>query len=130
MFTPDPKPAPKEKKSFGFDYWNNKRTEWAKKSIAKKKDSGLADEDEKFFRMAWATLPHYCIECDAEIRKYSRWNIHHILPKSKYPFFRHDIRNVVMLCYQHHGEAESAISYPKMKIYPHCESIKKMLLED
>lgn len=53
----------------------------------------------------------------------------HILGKAKFPYFRYDSRNIIILCYQHHNEIESAVSAPKLRVYEHCEERKRELLE-
>lgn len=88
------------------------------------------DEDKKFYEWIWAKRPHYCMECGAELYELDHWFFHHVLPKSKYKYFRHDERNIVLLCRKHHGEAESATSYPKMKVFSILEEIKRKLLDD
>ncbi len=87
------------------------------------------DEDKKFYEFIWAKRPHYCLECGAELQKLDHWFFHHVLPKSKYKYFRHDERNIILLCRKHHGEIESAVNAPKMKIFNKCEKIKFELLE-
>lgn len=91
-------------------------------------------KDDEFFESAYKFYKHgdgwmHCLECGIPIKD-ERWSIHHLFPKSIYPEVRHEIGNVVPLCRTHHGEAESAISYPKMKKYKMMESMKLMLAEE
>ncbi len=88
------------------------------------------NKDNKFFEYVWKTKPHYCQECGKELGEMKKWYMHHILPKSKYPYWRHDERNILMLCYQHHNEIESAISAPKLKVFALAESIKEKLFNE
>jgi hypothetical protein len=99
----------------------------AKKQIAMKQD-GVAEKDEVFFKYVWDNSDHHCAECGKELKEFKRWWIHHLLPKAKYKYFRWDIRNTIILCYDHHNQIESAISAPKLKVFKYCESMKKELL--
>lgn len=112
----------------------------AKKQVAERKAiypikddemkvEGIAERDEKFFNYAWQHSEHICAECGKELKTFSRYFVHHILSKAKHKYFRWDIRNTIILCYQHHNEIESAISAPKLKVFKYCESVKKELLE-
>lgn len=127
MPRPDPKPQAKEKRSFGFSYWNEVRKKSADKQSMKAKP--ISDKDELFYKHIWKTKEHFCTECGKELTEFKRWYVHHLLPKARFPYFRHDENNVIIVCYQHHNECESATSYPKLKIYDWCEKKKKKLLE-
>lgn len=102
----------------------------AEKQAKKVKDQN--SEDDAFYRHIWKhTLP-FCAECGRQLNRFD-WDLfHHVLPKNKYPDYRHDERNIVLLCgkFGCHGKAESAISYPKMKIFELCELTKKVLLAE
>lgn len=103
----------------------------AKKQIAEKKvvDS-KADKDERFYKFVWANKNHVCEECGKQLTDMKRWYMHHILPKAKFPYFRFDSRNIIILCYTHHNEIESAVSAPKMTVYSQCEELKRKLLSE
>ncbi len=121
------------KMTYLFSHGNCKSCS-AKKSFEDKKTDVkyIADNDTIFFRYIWNKKPHVCAECSKEIKEFTKTSFHHILPKRKgtggYPYFRYTEKNIIMLCAFHHGEAESAVSYPKMKIFAFCEKIKKDLL--
>lgn len=91
-------------------------------------------EDAKFYTELWGNNVKFCMNCNARINATTlhdkRWCSHHILPKSKYPQFRYDSRNIAILCKDCHAMAESSVSYPKMNIYLHLENIKLILLKD
>lgn len=89
---------------------------------------GIAEKDKKFFAYVWANSEHFCAECGKELKEFKRWWIHHILSKAKFKYFRWDIRNTIILCYDHHNQIESSISAPKLKVFKYCEGIKKELL--
>jgi hypothetical protein len=93
----------------------------------------LSRSDDLFYRRCWEQMKHECINCGCELFAPSTFGIriyfHHILPKSKYPQFRHDVRNIAILCADCHACAESAISYPKMNVYEQLEKIKLDLLK-
>lgn len=106
---------------------------YAERSRKKREAKGITPEgDEKFYREIWNHNLHFCAECGSEIQKFSWDNFHHILKKERYPEFRYEEFNIIILCgrYGCHGKAESAISYPKMKVYEYCEQIKKHFLKD
>jgi hypothetical protein len=135
-FRPDPKPIKKEKVT-DKNYWSKIRLKSAKKKGIAKQDTNTLDEI--FYNEIWQSKPHICIECrkeltvscetdDSDFTFQIRFYMHHILCKRKYSQFRHDERNIAMLCYTCHGKAESAISYPKMNCYNQLEDIKKQLL--
>lgn len=92
------------------------------------KVEGIAEKDEVFFKYVWDNSDHHCAECGKELKEFNRWWVHHVLPKARFKYFRWDIRNTIILCYKHHNEIESAISAPKLKVFPYCESVKKELL--
>jgi hypothetical protein len=114
-----------------------------KKKLAKK---DVNEDDDNFFLSNFLEAikggTWVCAECNINLPVFPPSDVaskflirsfqHHILPKSKYSKFRHDTRNIIFLCYQYgcngHSKAESAISYPKMKVYDYCESVKKELL--
>lgn len=54
--------------------------------------------DQEFYELAWNTLPHRCEECGMYLQNFSRGFVSHILTKGAYPSYRHDIRNVNILC--------------------------------
>ena len=88
-----------------------------------------SDQDERFFQYVWDNSNKCCTECGKVLGEFKRWYVHHILAKATHPYFRYEPKNVIILCYQHHNEIESAISAPKLKVYAHCEKVKKTLLE-
>lgn len=99
------------------------------------KVESIVDKDLEFYKFIWKKREHICAECGKELKEFDIDLFHHLLPKKKghggYPYFRHEEKNIVLLCgkFGCHGKAESAISYPKMKIFQQCENIKKQLLE-
>lgn len=107
----------------------------AKKQIADKKESGVADKDEKFYRYIWDKRPHICDECGGELKEFKFDLFHHLLPKKKgiggYPYFRYEETNIGMLCgrYGCHSKAESSTNYQKMKVFTSYENRKSVLLE-
>ena len=106
---------------------------YAERSKKKREAMGISSEDDqKFYRDIWKHDLHFCAECGSTIKEFNWDNFHHILPKNKYPALRYEKYNIIILCgkYGCHAKAESAISYPKMKIYAYCESVKKQFLKD
>ncbi len=118
---------------YRLEYGENKEKRYICSKHPKEKQQmkveGIAEKDEIFFKYVWDNSDHHCAECGMELKEFSRYWIHHILAKARYKYFRWDIRNTIILCYKHHNEIESAISAPKLKVFPYCESIKKELLQ-
>lgn len=128
----DPKPLPKPKKTFGYDYWTKVRKKSAEKK--KMKLQPIQDRDNKFYEFLWKKREHRCVECGNELMEHKKHNFHHKLPKRSgaggMPYFRYDERNVEILCWSCHQKCESHISYPKMKVFNNFEKDKKMLLAE
>ena len=134
-----PKSEKKPKLTKQQQWYAMQKRSLEKKKLAKK---DVVEEDKKFFLDnylkaakdgTWVCsecnlkLPHFAVN-DEELSFAVRPFQHHLLLKSKWSQFRHDTRNIIFLCWEHHQCAESAISYPKMKVYNYCESVKKELL--
>lgn len=106
---------------------------YAERSRKKREANGtLPKGDELFYKTIWNKSLHYCAECGKELKEFSFDWFHHILEKRNYPALRHEELNIILLCgrFGCHAKAESAISYPKMKVYEYCEQIKKHFLKD
>lgn len=101
----------------------------SKKKLAQKElQKVVAELDEAFYLEVWNASPHKCIECDVYLGKHCQ-NIfmHHMLPKAKYPQFRHTPENIAIVCLQHHSQAEMDLDkVPKIK--KRTEEIIKLLL--
>lgn len=100
------------------------------KQEQKVKTQSIHDKDQKFYEFIWKKREHFCEECGKEIKECRPIFFHHLLPKAKFKYFRHDERNIAILCYTCHGKAESAMSYSKMKMHERFERIKEKLLEE
>jgi hypothetical protein len=102
---------PKEKKYFSIAKVSEKR----KKKI--EADKEILKLDEELRVMVWAASKHECIECGRHLgNKFKKWNFHHCLPKAKYPQFRHEPFNIVLVCLEDHSKAETNIDFaPKIK---------------
>jgi 5-methylcytosine-specific restriction endonuclease McrA len=90
-----------------------------KKPIKKISDKGrvkkeekrlLVQDDFKFYQDIWNnTDERYCYECGKGLPEPLSCNFHHILPKQSYPQFRHDSRNIAILCCPCHNQVETNI---------------------
>lgn len=103
--------GPKKPKKYVIPKVSSKR----QKKLADQKE--LHKKDMDFYMEVWNASPHVCVEC---LRKLGRtMNIifmHHLLPKSKYPQYRHVPQNIAILCLDHHSQAEINIDkVPKVK---------------
>ena len=97
-------------------------------SVLKNSNKNSA-KDEVFYRSAWKELPHQCINCHLPLRGYSRSYISHLISKGSNTALRHDIRNVVPMCYDCHQTFEFG-KRSEMKIWPELqERIRLLLLE-
>lgn len=93
----------------------------AKKSAKKLKQEvehkELLKKDREFYIEVWNSSPHVCRECERKLgRILNTIFMHHLLPKAKYPAYRHTPENIVILCPDHHSQAEINIDkVPKVK---------------
>lgn len=67
---------------------------------------GPITEHEKFFRWIWEHKPHHCEECLKPLHNYSAVYCSHILTRGAHPNLSHDVRNINILCAQHHNQYE------------------------
>lgn len=74
-------------------------------------------ENDKFYKYCWNIYPHYCEECMKPLKTYSAIHISHIITKAAYPELSHDVRNINILCFEHHSCWENG-DKTKMRIYP------------
>jgi hypothetical protein len=73
--------------------------------------------DKEFYKQLWAIRPHKCVNCGCNIGKqFKLWNWHHLLNKVDYWQFRHNPRNVILVCLECHSKAETNLDFaPKIK---------------
>lgn len=101
----------------------------AERKKAQEKDSKvLAAADKEFYIEVWAASRHVCQECGCKLGKEPlTLYFHHLLPKSKYPKFRHTPENIMILCADCHVQAETDIDkVPKAKARTQ-EAVKLLL---
>ncbi len=91
--------------------------------------------DVEFYDLIWKTHLHICEETGERLHDYNpndpeytykiRKHIAHVLRKSKYPQFRHNPNNVIILSFASHQRADNGDprQWRKMKIWPKCERI-------
>jgi hypothetical protein len=89
----------------------------------------MAELDEAFYKKLWSERPHKCVECGKSLgNTFKKWFFHHLLPKSKYPQFRHDPLNIVFADLECHSKAETNIDFaPKIKELTNQFKIKNNL---
>ena len=87
--------------------------------------------DSTFYAKMWAERLHVCEECDRFLGdKMSRIFISHILSKGAWNYYRHDPRNINILCPFHHQQWEFKGDRNSMKIYKkNLETMNKLKLE-
>lgn len=91
--------------------------------ISKKRQKKLEEQkdllklDEAFYKEIWAASSHFCQNCGCKLPKTPyNWMFHHLLPKAKYPNFRHESINIAILCLLCHSKCETNIDFsPKIK---------------
>lgn len=87
------------------------------------------EENERFYRWAWANKPHFCEECIKPLREYSAVYVSHILTRGANPAMAHDPRNVNILCFEHHNQWENG-DRQRMRIYRKNQLIINELLQE
>lgn len=87
------------------------------------------EENERFYRYCWDIYPHVCAECCKPLRQYSAVYISHMKTRGSHSQMAHDVRNVNILCFEHHSMWESG-NRERMRIYPGNQRIIKELLQD
>lgn len=113
---------PKEKKIYHIPKQSAKR----KKQVSQ--DKVTFEEDKIFYKEHWDSCPHKCEECGTNLgREALTLFFHHLLPKSKYPMFRHTHENIVVLCPDCHSQAESNISKLEYTKNRTLQAVKELL---
>jgi 5-methylcytosine-specific restriction endonuclease McrA len=103
--------------------------------ISAKKKKQLVEEkktaamDKEFYLEIWSSSPHACEECGRKLGKEPLTIFfHHLIPKSSHPEFRHTHENVMILCPDHHAQAETDLDkVPEVKA--RTEEVRKLLLQ-
>ena len=103
--------------------------------VSEKKKKEQAEEkkvtamDKEFYLERWVSAPHKCEECGKGLgREPLTIFFHHLLEKRNYPEFRYIPENIMILCPDHHAQAETDIDkVPKVKT--RREQVAKALLK-
>lgn len=87
------------------------------KRTGKKRKKSQYAEDVKFYSKIWSFRPHICYETGIYLGVEPRsYMFHHVLEKEKYPEFRHEVWNIVLLGWDAHNQVHSNIDKtPKVK---------------
>lgn len=85
--------------------------------------------DKEFYAEIWASSPHKCEECGKNLGKEPMTIFfHHLLEKRNYGEFRYTPENIMILCPDHHTQAETDIDkVPKVKA--RRTQVEKLLLQ-
>lgn len=79
-----------------------------KKKEEKKK---LLEKDKEFYLKIWNSRPHVCFETGKFLGNEPLLTMfHHVLPKAKYPSYRHSEKNIVLLHPDVHNQVETNLS--------------------
>jgi len=92
-------------------------------------DKQIFEQDKVFYKEVWDASPHVCqCGCGRKLGKEPLTTFfHHLLPKAKYPQFRHTFENIMVLCPDCHTQAESDLDkVPEVR--RRTEEAKKILL--
>ncbi len=102
----------------------NSESEYCFKHKPRKKKSA-ANKDHMFFKEIWAKRPHKS-EISGRFLGDEALSVyfHHILPKNKYPEFRNDEENIILLTIDEHANVEGDIYR-----YEKINTIRKYLLK-
>lgn len=104
----------------------------SKKSNAKR--AKTFKDDDVFFKGVWEHRSHRCEECGQGLGDImSRYFMAHILSKGSYPAFRHDPRNIVILCPDHHNQLDGKFegkTKDDMRIAEGLEEIREELKQE
>ena len=96
-------------------------------------------KDQEFYEEIWNDRQHYCVECYANgINNHlgdelNRYFMAHIWSKGSNNHFRHDPRNIVILCPNHHNQLDAkqdGKTRHDMTIWPHLEDIITQLKKE
>lgn len=84
----------------------------------------------KFYAFCLKNLPNICEECGKPLRYANASNVSHILTRGAFPEMAHDIRNINILCIEHHNQWEQSTTREGMKILSKNEQrIKELKCE-
>ena len=90
--------------------------------------------DQAFFESVWDEREHVCAECGVHLGdNMSLYFMAHILSKGAYPSFRHDPRNIVILCPSHHNQMDAqhdGKTRHELKIWEEIEEIREELIRE
>lgn len=115
---------PKIKKAYSIPRISEKRKQ------RMEQDKDLANLDREFYLEVWNASPHVCqCGCGAKLGKEMQTIfMHHLLPKSKYPQFRHLPEVIAILAPNCHTQVEIDIS-KRPVIKKRRDELVKLLLK-
>lgn len=88
-----------------------------------------AEGNQKFYAYCIKHLPMVCEECGRPIRNPKAINVSHIISRGADARMAHDVRNVNILCPEHHAEWENG-KRTQMRIYPKNRKTIEQLKKD
>lgn len=89
-----------------------------------------AEGNQKFYSFCLKRKSLVCEECGKPIRSPSAINVSHILTKGAHPEMSHDIRNINILCPEHHEQWEHATTRKGMRIFEKNQIVIENLKND
>ena len=98
---------------------------------SKAKSQRVYADDQAFYVEIWVERKHVCGECGTGLGPLmSRYFMAHILSKGAYNAFRHDSRNIILLCTDHHNMLDGKVegkTKDDLRIAPYLERIRMEL---
>lgn len=86
----------------------------------------MSPEDKQFYMKIWMAREHKSEISATYLGKEPKSTyFHHILPKKKFPEFRHKEENILLVTFEEHSIIENGV-----KIYPILKEKYKRLLEE
>lgn len=92
-------------------------------------------DDQNFYQEIWDERDHGCMECIAlnpdEDSNHlgdvpNKWYFAHVLSKQAYPKFRHNKKNIIIMCPDHHTKLDHG-DKTKLKCWPELEELTQEL---
>jgi hypothetical protein len=75
--------------------------------LRREEKKALVEEDKEFYMSIWDKRPHRCRICSKYLGEEALMvYFHHILEKRNYKEYRHKEWNIIILCWEHHTDAD------------------------
>lgn len=128
MPVPYPKPIKKEKVKDPY-YWSNLRSKSLKKKMVANKPN--QDKLDLWYRKIYDMAGGVCAESGRKV-SFSNMCCAHLLPKSKYGYFKFDLRNGILLSREYHAilDKGTASQRRSLKVWEYVCLQRQLLLSE